>query len=92
MDLKKTDPDSQYGTGFEKVTKYSIKFLTQINLIWYRILKFIHTKLILRQKTVQIVRYQRYEYTVSNFLHKLVQYGNGFIDEKIKMRYLKLKV
>jgi hypothetical protein len=34
----------------------------------------------------------QYEYTVSNFLHKLVQYGNGFIDEKIKMRYLKLKV
>jgi hypothetical protein len=45
-----------------------------------------------KKKTVQIVRYQRYEYTVSNFLHKLVQYGNGFIDEKIKMRYLKLKV
>ena len=44
------------------------------------------------ENTVQIVRYQRYEYTVSNFLHKLVQYGNGFIDEKIKMRYLKLKV
>ena len=74
------DPDSQYGTGFKKVTKYGIKFLSQINLIWHRILKFIQTKLILRQNTVQIVRYQRYEYMVSNFLHKLVQYGNGFID------------
>ena len=50
------DPDSQYGTGFKEVTKYGIKFLSQINLIWYRILKFIKINFAAKYGTISAVQ------------------------------------